>query len=291
MTSIKIIKNKINSAKNTKKITKTMEMVAISKTKKAKIKMLASRPYIENIQKIIQHLLSANLEYQHIYFQKKTIKTIGFIIISTDRGLCGNLNNNLYKKVLLHIQKYLNQNINIKLIILGDKGIQFFKNLNYDIVNHLNDIENQLNSIRLIQYIRVVLEEYINGKIDKLYIAYNQYNNTLSHTPCCNLFLPIIFTNENYVHKTIKWDYIYEPNPKILLDTLLNRFLESKIYQSVLENLASEQAARMIAMKTASDNSNNIIKQLQLIYNKARQAAITQELNEIVAGSHAITCN
>ncbi|CAL4317594.1 ATP synthase gamma chain [Buchnera aphidicola (Eriosoma grossulariae)] len=289
MAVVKEIKNKINSIINTKKITKAMEMVAVSKMKKIQEKLFNCRPYYENLIKVINHITYANLEYKHQYFQKRKVKNIGIIIISTDRGLCSNLNTNLFKKILLYIEKYSKKNITFKLIIFGSKGWKFFNDLNINILGGMTGIHEKINISELLGHIHIFLKEYNQKSIDKISIAYNHFYNTMIQKPKIINLLPI---NQTIQQDAItRWDYIYEPNSKILLDTLLNRFIESQIYQSILENLTSEQAARMIAMKTATDNSSNVIKELKLIYNKARQSSITQELIEIISGASVISTN
>ncbi|CAL4317577.1 ATP synthase gamma chain [Buchnera aphidicola (Eriosoma lanigerum)] len=284
MNSVKEIKNKINIVKNTKKITKAMEMVAVSKMRKIQEKMLSTRPYFENIIKVINHVSLANVEYKHPYLQDRKTKNIGIIVISTDRGLCSNLNSILFKKILINMQRYAEKNIKCKLVVFGSKGFQFFNKLQCNIISYMNQINNKINLSELLGNIHILLQEYKNNNIDKIFIAYNHFQNTMIQIPKLNILLPIINNNQN--KNSIKWDYIYEPNAKMVLNTLLDRFIESQIYQSILENLVSEQAARMLSMKNATDNSNNFIKELQLNYNKARQSSITQELIEIISGSN-----
>ncbi|WP_343154262.1 F0F1 ATP synthase subunit gamma [Buchnera aphidicola] len=284
---IKDIQNQITSVTSTKKITKAMEMVAISKMRKTEERMRLGRPYCEIIKKVIQHILKGNLEYQHSYLENREIKKVGMIIISTDRGLCGSLNTNLFKQVLLKIKAFMHINIPCDLILFGLKSLSVFKLYGSSILAKVTNIGENPDLSKLIGSIQIILEKYQNNKIDKVFIAYNKFHNKMSQYPIVNQLLPL--SPEKNILIKEKWDYLYEPESKLILDTLFDRYIESQIYQSILENIASEQAARMVAMKTATDNSGNRIKELQLIYNKVRQANITQELNEIIAGASAVS--
>ncbi|MXP67618.1 F0F1 ATP synthase subunit gamma [Pantoea sp. Aalb] len=296
MVSAKEIRTKIVSVQSTKKITKAMEMVAASKMRKTQERMVTSRPYANNIRKVINHLLLGHLEYKHPYlYQRKIIKNIGYLIISTDRGLCGSLNSTLFKKLLLDIKHWSDKNIKSELAIIGSKGVSFFNSIGSNIVAQMTGMGDNISLSDLIGPVKVMLEAYNKERIDRLYIASNEFNNTMSQTPIITQLLPLyLFKKEQteiQAKKEIQyktWDYLYEPDSKKLFDILLNRYIESQVYQSVVENLASEQAARMIAMKSATDNGGNLINELQLIYNRVRQASITQELNEIVSGASAV---
>jgi F-type H+-transporting ATPase subunit gamma len=287
--SKKEIKDQIISVTNTKKITKAMEMVAVSKMRKTEERMRLGRPYSEIIKKVIHHVLQGSLEYKHSYLEKRNDKRIGIIIVSTDRGLCGSLNTNLFKQVLFKIQNFAKINIPCDLILFGLKSLSVFKLYGSSIISSVTNLGETPDLSKLIGSIKIILEKYQNNQIDRLFIAYNKFHNKLSQYPKISQLLPLYNEKNIFSNKKIKWDYLYEPESKLILDTLFDRYIESQIYQSLLENIASEQAARMVAMKTATDNSGNRIKELQLIYNKVRQANITQELTEIVAGASAVS--
>lgn len=282
----KEIRTKIKSIKNTQKITKAMEMVAASKMRKAQDRMRASRPYADKIREVIGHLAHAHPEYKHPYLAERPVKRVGFIIISTDRGLCGGLNTNIFRSVVGAMREWGQQKVPMDLCTVGTKGYTFFNRLKGNIiaqVSHLGD-KPQIND--LIGVVKVMLDAYDKGTIDKVFLVYNKFINTMSQLPQVEQILPIRGEEQS----TLKhhWDYMYEPEAKDVLDMLLMRYVESLVYQGVVENVASEQAARMVAMKSASDNAGNFISELQLVYNKARQAAITQEISEIVAGAAAV---
>ncbi len=283
----KEVRTKIASIKNTQKITRAMEMVAASKMRKTKDRMQASRPYSKKIAKIIKHLAQANPEYKHPYLLTRDVKRIGIIVVSSDRGLCGGLNSNLFRTTLNRLVEWEHANIEVDVCTIGTKASGYFSNLKVNLVGqaiklgdapHLNDI---------IGVIKVMLDAYEEGRIDQLFVISNEFVNTMTQRPTVEQLLPIVACelDENL---NGHWDYIYEPDAKEVLDHLLNRYVESKVYQGLVENNACEQAARMVAMKSASDNAGNLISELQLIYNKARQAAITQEISEIVAGAAAV---
>lgn len=283
----KEIQNQITSVTNTKKITKAMEMVAISKMRKTEERMRLGRPYCEIITKVIRHILKGSVEYKHSYLENRDAKKIGMIIISTDRGLCGSLNTNLFKQVLLKIREFMYINVPCDLILFGLKSLSVFKLYGSSILAQITNIGENPDLSKFIGSIQIILEKYQNYEIDKIFIAYNKFHNKMLQYPIVTQLLPLS-PEKNILNKE-KWDYLYEPESKLILDILFNRYIESQIYQSILENIASEQAARMVAMKTATDNSSSRIKELQLIYNKVRQANITQELNEIIAGASAVS--
>ncbi|MGV3344628.1 F0F1 ATP synthase subunit gamma [Enterobacteriaceae bacterium LUAb1] len=288
MAGAKEIRNKIGSVKNTQKITKAMEMVAASKMRKTQERMAASLPYAETMRKVIGHIALGNLEYRHPYLEERDVKRVGYLVISTDRGLCGGLNINLFKKVLADMKEWSDQGVKSELAIIGSKGLSFFGAVGGNIVAQVTGMGDKPSLADLIGPVKVMLQAYDKGHIDKLYVVSNKFHNTMSQTPTISQLLPLppAEDEENMRKKT--WDYLYEPDPKALLDTLLRRYVESQVYQGVVDNLASEQAARMVAMKAATDNGGNLIKELQLVYNKARQASITQELTEIVSGASAV---
>ncbi|QIQ41636.1 MAG: F0F1 ATP synthase subunit gamma [Buchnera aphidicola (Microlophium carnosum)] len=288
MTSTKEIRNQIVSVVNTKKITKAMEMVAVSKMRKTEERMKAGRPYANIIKKVIDHVTQGNLEYKHSYLEQRETKRIGIIVISTDRGLCGSLNTNLFKQVLFKIQKFAKINIPCDLILFGLKSLSVFQLCGSTILAKVTNLGENPSLEALINSIDIILKAYQDKQIDKIFIAYNKFHNKMLQHPKIIQLLPFCKNNIKNVSSN-HWDYLYEPESTLILDTLFNRYIESQVYQSILENIASEQAARMVAMKTATDNSSNRIKELQLVYNKVRQANITQELIEIVAGASAVS--
>ncbi|ADP10847.1 membrane-bound ATP synthase, F1 sector, gamma-subunit [Erwinia amylovora Ea644] len=289
MAGAKEIRSKIGSVQNTQKITKAMEMVAASKMRKSQERMAASRPYAETMRKVIGHIALGNLEYKHPYLDERDVKRVGYLVVSTDRGLCGGLNINLFKKVLTDMKSWADKGVESDLAIIGSKGMSFFGSVGGNVVAQVNGMGDKPALSDLIGPVKVMLQAYDEGRIDKLYIVSNKFINTMSQSPQIVQLLPLPPADDaEGVVKKSTWDYLYEPDPKALLDTLLRRYVESQVYQGVVENLASEQAARMVAMKAATDNGGNLIKELQLVYNKARQASITQELTEIVSGASAV---
>lgn len=288
MAGAKEIRSKIGSVKNTQKITKAMEMVAASKMRKTQERMAASRPYADTMRKVIGHLALGNLEYKHPYLNERDVKRVGYLVVSTDRGLCGGLNVNLFKRLLNDMKLHVDNGIQSDLAIIGAKGLSFFSSVGSNVIAETSGLGDKPALADLIGPVKVMLQAFDEGRIDKLYIVSNKFNNTMSQTPTIAQLLPLPPAEGNEALENKTWDYLYEPDPKALLDTLLRRYVESQVYQGVVENLASEQAARMVAMKAATDNGGNLIKELQLIYNKARQASITQELTEIVSGASAV---
>ncbi|KXI30045.1 F0F1 ATP synthase subunit gamma [Paraglaciecola hydrolytica] len=286
MASGKEIKGKIGSIKNTQKITSAMEMVAASKMKKAQDRMALSRPYAANIRSVIGHLANANLEYRHPYLEEREVKRVGYIVISTDRGLCGGLNTNEFKLVVKDAKKWRDQGVQVDFAALGSKACGFFNRFGGSVVAAESGIGDAPSVKDIIGLVRIMLSAFNEGKIDRLFLVFNKFVNTMTQAPQIEQLLPLPKSDEKTLQH--RWDYIYEPDPKPILDRLLVRFVESQVYQGVVENSASEQAARMVAMKAATDNAGDIIEDLQLIYNKARQAAITQEISEIVAGAAAV---
>ncbi|WP_068547055.1 F0F1 ATP synthase subunit gamma [Thalassotalea crassostreae] len=282
----KEIKNKIGSVKNTQKITSAMEMVAASKMRRAQDSMSSSRPYAENIRNVIGHIARGQLEYRHPYLEEREVKRVGYIVISTDRGLCGGLNINLFKNVLKDSAKWQEQGAEVDFALVGSKAAGFFSSFGANIVAQKSGLGDSPSITDLIGSVKVMLDAYDNGEIDKLFVVYNKFVNTMTQKPTIDQLLPLPKSDDDAISH--RWDYIYEPDAQALLDQLLVRYVESQVYQGVVENLASEQAARMVAMKAATDNAGNLIDDLQLVYNKARQAAITQELGEIVAGAAAV---
>lgn len=289
MAGDKEILNKIRSVKNMQKITSAMEMVAASKIRKAQDQMQASRPYAERIRKVIGHLGAANPDYKHPFLEEREVKRVGIIIISTDRGLCGGLNINLFKRIISEISSLQEHKIEIDLVLVGSKAVQFFKRLGGNVVGtttHLGD-RPQIND--LIGAIKIMLDSYNEGTIDKLLLAHNEFVSTMSQKPEIKTLLPVSTLNDDSESLQSHWDYIYEPDAMDLLDGVLMRYIESQVYRGATENFACEMAAKMVAMKSATDNAGEIIDKLQLVYNKARQAAITQEISEIVGGAAAVS--
>ncbi|KGD64070.1 ATP synthase subunit gamma [Alcanivorax nanhaiticus] len=286
MASGKEIKGKIASVQSTKKITRAMEMVAASKMRKAQERMAASKPYASRMRQVVAHLANADLEYRHSYLQEREVKNVGYIVVTSDRGLCGGLNVNLLKNVVKSAQEWKEKGAKAQYCVVGSKGVSFFKSVGGNVEATVNGLGDTPHLNDLIGSIKVMLDAYDNGAIDRLYIVYNEFVNTMTQAPTNIQLLPLEAGEEEELKR--HWDYIYEPAPKELLDELLVRFIESQVYQGVVENNACEQAARMIAMKAASDNAGDIIRDLQLVYNKARQAAITQEISEIVGGAAAV---
>lgn len=287
MAAAKEIRRKISSIKSTQKITRAMELVAASKLKKCQQRMSLSKPYAIKIRQIISHLADSNTEYRHAFLEKREkILRVGYIVVSSDRGLCGPLNSALFRSVLLDIKEKEQQGIEVDICPIGTKAVQLFKRINANIVAQASHLGEKPAMSELIGVIKTLLDAFAEKKIDALYICANDFVNTMKQQPYIETLLPIK-AQEN---STLKhhWDYIYEPEAKTLLDYLLRRYVESQVYQGVIENVACEQAARMVAMKSATDNAGDIINDLQLVYNKARQAAITQEISEIVAGADAV---
>lgn len=283
----KEIRTKIVSVKNTQKITRAMEMVAASKMRKAQNRMQAARPYAHKIRNVIAHLGSAQVEYHHPYLlERKEIKRVGLIIISTDRGLCGGLNSNLFREALKRMQDWQSQGVEIDLCIIGSKAVGYFNRVAANIVGKAAHLGDEPSIEALIGTVKIMLDAFDEKNIDQLYLVSNEFVNSMIQKPTIEQILPVQASTEDELKH--HWDYIYEPDAKEVLDHLLQRYIESLVYQGLIENIACEQSARMIAMKSASDNAATLIDELELIYNKARQAAITQELSEIVSGAAAV---
>ncbi|HVY24050.1 MAG TPA: F0F1 ATP synthase subunit gamma [Steroidobacteraceae bacterium] len=287
MPGTKEIRTKIASVKSTQKITKAMQMVATSKMRKAQDRMRASRPYAERIRRVIGHLRLANPDFKHPYLVERDVKSVGFIVISTDRGLCGGLNANLFKAVIAAMREWQQKNVEINLSLIGSKGVQFFRRLTHvKTLGTVTNLGDKPHVADLIGNVKVMLDMYKDGKIDRLFVVNNMFINSMTQKPTITQLLPVVTEDADKLQKM--WDYIYEPSAAELLDGMLMRYIESQVYQGAVENVACEMAARMVAMKSATDNAGNLISELQLIYNKARQAAITKELSEIVGGAAAV---
>lgn len=289
MAGDKEILNKIRSVKNMQKITSAMEMVAASKIRKAQDQMNAAKPYADRIRRVIGHLGSANPDYKHPFLSERDIKRVGIIVVSTDRGLCGGLNVNLFKRVISDIAEYKKDNIEVDLVLVGAKAVQFFKRLGGNVLATTTHLGDRPKVNDLIGAIKIMLDAYNEEKIDRLLIAHNEFVSTMSQKPDMKTLLPVSAIDENDESLQAHWDYIYEPDAIDLLDGVLMRYIESQVYRGATENFACEMAAKMVAMKSATDNAGEIIDKLQLIYNKARQAAITQEISEIVGGAAAVS--
>ncbi|MCW8853122.1 MAG: F0F1 ATP synthase subunit gamma [Gammaproteobacteria bacterium] len=286
MSGAKEIRSKIKSIKNTQKITKAMEMVAASKMRKAQDRMTATRPYAEKMRNVICHLHHAHAEIKHPYMIEREVKRVGYIVITSDRGLCGGLNVNLFKKTLNDMIAFNEKGVEIDVVAVGKKAVEYFKRRGANVVAQASHLGDTPHLEELIGTIKVMLDAFEEGKIDEVYMVSNEFVNTMTQTANISKLLPIAGPED----KELKhhWDYIYEPDSQAILDSLLMRFIESQVYQGVVENIACEMSARMIAMKSATDNAGDIISSLETMYNKARQAAITQEISEIVAGAAAV---
>lgn len=282
----KEIRTQITSIKSTQKITSAMEMVAASKMRKAQDRMQLGKPYAQRIRSVVGHLASANPEYKHLYLQEREVKRVGFVLVSTDRGLCGGLNVNMFKAAIKSMQAWSDQGVEIDLCLIGAKAAAFFNSYGGNVVAAVRDLGEEPSVADLIGSVKIMLDAYAEGKIDKLYLTGNEFVNTMTQAPFVNQLLPLQADEDEKLKHT--WDYLYEPDAETLLEGLLTRYIESQVYQAVVENGACEQAARMIAMKNATDNAGDLIDDLELVYNKARQAAITQELSEIVSGAAAV---
>ncbi|MBE95919.1 F0F1 ATP synthase subunit gamma [Marinobacter sp.] len=287
MAAGKEIRNQISSIKSTQKITSAMEMVAASKMRKAQERMKATRPYAEKMRQVIGHIAKANVQYKHPFMVEREVKRVGYVVVSTDRGLCGGLNINLFKALVRDMRAWKEKGVEADLCTIGQKGASFFRSYGGNVVAALTHLGDSPSSEKLIGNVKVMLDAFSEGKIDRLYLVSNEFENTMTQTPQVEQILPLPPGEDEEEIKN-QWDYLYEPDARQILDGLLPRYIESQVYQGVVENLACEQAARMIAMKSATDNAGGIIDELQLAYNKARQAAITQEISEIVSGAASV---
>jgi F-type H+-transporting ATPase subunit gamma len=285
----KEIRIKIKSVQNTRKITRAMEMVAASKMRRAQDRMRMARPYAEKIRNVIQHLHYAHPEYRHPFLVNREAKRVGFIVVTSDRGLCGGLNTNLLKTALGAMREWNQQKVEIDLCTIGSKGFGFLKRIGGRIVSHVSHLGDTPRVTELIGTVKTMLDEYEAGRIDRVYVVYNRFVNTMTQEAQVEQLLPLPPAKTDEAGKLEHhWDYIYEPDARVVISDLLTRYIETLVYQAVVENLACEQSARMVAMKAASDNAGKMIDELKLKYNKARQAAITQEISEIVGGAAAV---
>ncbi|KRD31930.1 MULTISPECIES: F0F1 ATP synthase subunit gamma [unclassified Lysobacter] len=281
------IKTKIKSVQNTRKVTRALEMVSASKIRKAQERMKTSRPYARVMKQVIGHLAQANSDYQHPYMiERKETKRVGYIIVSSDRGLAGGLNNNLFRKLLGEMRKWQEQGVEVDVVTIGQKASVFFRRIKVNMLASVTHLGDKPHLEQLVGVIKVMLDAYSAGSIDRVFLSYNDFVNTMTQRAAFDQLLPLPEPETQVAHHD--WDYIYEPDAKTVLEHVLTRYIESLVYQAVLENVASEHAARMVAMKAASDNAGKLIDTLKLVYNKARQAAITQEISEIVGGAAAV---
>ncbi len=286
MAGAKEIRTKIKSVQNTAKITKAMEMVAASKMRRAQERMQATRPYAEKIRAVVSHLGNSHPEYKHPFLIERPLRKVGIIVVSTDRGLCGGLNINLFKKALIQLKQWQDQEIKFQAVTIGGKGLGFFKRVGAEIVAEASHLGDHPDISDVIGPVQVLLKSFEDGEIDAIYMISNEFVNTMTQQAELHQLVPVVASDDEELKH--HWDYIYEPSSKEVLDNLLDRYIESLVYKGVVENVACEMAARMIAMKSATDNAGDMINELQLIYNKERQAAITQEISEIVSGAAAV---
>ncbi|MFC6839564.1 F0F1 ATP synthase subunit gamma [Xanthomonas theicola] len=281
------IKTKIKSVQNTRKVTRALEMVSASKIRKAQDRMKTSRPYAQAMKQVIGHLAQASTDYTHPFLvQRDAVERVGYIVISSDRGLAGGLNNNLFRKMLGEVRQWQDKGAGIDVVTIGQKASVFFRRLKVDMVGSVGHLGDVPRVEQLVGVIKVMLDAFTEGKVDRVYLVYNRFVNTMTQKASFDQLLPLPPAENQVAHHD--WDYLYEPDAATVLEHVMTRYIESLVYQAVLENVASEHAARMVAMKAASDNANKLISTLQLIYNKARQAAITQEISEIVGGAAAV---
>ena len=289
MPGAKEIRTQINSIGNTRKITKAMEMVAASKMRRAQERMRAAQPYARKMRGVVAHLAHAHPEYKHPYVIEREVKAVGFVVVSSDRGLCGGLNVNLFRKTVMAMSEWHDKGVDVRVSVIGKKASAFFNRFKANIVSEAVGLGDAPQLGELVGAMKVMMDDYIEGRIDRLFVASNEFVNTMTQKPVVEQLIPIA-PGKNTDSKDLAhhWDYIYEPDARDVIDTLMARYIESLIYQEVAENSACEQAARMVAMKSATDNAGNLIDELKLVYNKARQAAITQELSEIVGGAAAV---
>jgi len=288
MAAGKEIRGKIKSVENTKKITKAMEMVAASKMRKAQDRMRAARPYSEKVRHIAANLSRANPEYSHPFMESNNADTVGFIVVSTDKGLCGGMNTNVLRAVTNQLRELQAQGKKAQAVAFGNKGFGFLNRIGATVISHATGLGDTPHLERLIGPMKVMLDAYSEGKISAVYLCYTRFINTMKQEPVVEQLLPLSAASLQSQSASHDWDYIYEPDAATVIDDLLLRYVEALIYQAVAENMASEQSARMVAMKAATDNAGNVINELKLVYNKTRQAAITKELSEIVSGAAAV---
>jgi F-type H+-transporting ATPase subunit gamma len=288
MAAGKEIRGKIKSVENTKKITKAMEMVAASKMRKAQERMRQARPYSDKVRNIAANLGKANPEYTHAFMKVNDAKSVGFIVVTTDKGLCGGMNTNVLRAVTNKLRELQGAGVKSQAVAIGNKGFAFLNRVGAQVVSHVTQLGDTPHLDKLIGPVKVLLDAYAQGKISAVYLSYTRFINTMKQEPVVEQLLPLTAESFKADEGSVGWDYIYEPDAQTVIDDLLLRYIEALVYQAVAENMASEQSARMVAMKAATDNAGNVIGELKLVYNKTRQAAITKELSEIVAGAAAV---
>lgn len=292
MASLKEIRAKVASIKSTQKITRAMQMVAASKMRRAQERMQLGRPYADSMRRVVSHLVKASPDYKHPYLVPRAVNRVGYIVVSSDRGLAGGLNINLFKKLMQHVKQQKSQSVETRFAVIGQKGVSFFKTFGGTVIAAEAHYGDNPSFEQLSVPVQVMLDAYNRGEIDEIYLVYNEFVNAMTQNPSVQRLVPIAaesLVDETMANREHSWDYIYEPTTKELLDGLMGRYVESIVYQGVVENIASEQSARMVAMKAATDNAGNLINELQLVYNKLRQAAITREISEIVGGAAAVS--
>ena len=292
MASLKEIRAKVASIKSTQKITRAMQMVAASKMRRAQERMQLGRPYADSMRRVVSHLVKASPDYKHPYLVPRAVNRVGYIVVSSDRGLAGGLNINLFKKLMQHVKQQKSQSDETRFAVIGQKGVSFFKTFGGTVIAAEAHYGDNPSFEQLSVPVQVMLDAYNRGEIDEIYMVYNEFVNAMTQNPSVQRLVPIAaesLVDETMANREHSWDYIYEPTTKELLDGLMGRYVESIVYQGVVENIASEQSARMVAMKAATDNAGNLINELQLVYNKLRQAAITREISEIVGGAAAVS--
>mgnify|MGYP002718382669 FL=1 len=292
MASLKEIRAKVASIKSTQKITRAMQMVAASKMRRAQERMQLGRPYADSMRRVVSHLVKASPDYKHPYLVSRAVNRVGYIVVSSDRGLAGGLNINLFKRLMQHVKQQKSQSVETRFAVIGQKGVSFFKTFGGTVIAAETHYGDNPSFEQLSVPVQVMLDAYNRGEIDEIYLVYNEFVNAMTQNPSVQRLLPIAaesLVDETMENREYSWDYIYEPTTKELLDGLMGRYVESIVYQGVVENIASEQSARMVAMKAATDNAGNLINELQLVYNKLRQAAITREISEIVGGAAAVS--
>lgn len=292
MASLKEIRAKVASIKSTQKITRAMQMVAASKMRRAQERMQLGRPYADSMRRVVSHLVKASPDYKHPYLVPRAVNRVGYIVVSSDRGLAGGLNINLFKRLMQHVKQQKSQSVETRFAVIGQKGVSFFKTFGGTVIAAEAHYGDNPSFEQLSVPVQVMLDAYNRGEIDEIYLVYNEFVNAMTQNPSVQRLVPIAaesLVDETMANREHSWDYIYEPTTKELLDGLMGRYVESIVYQGVVENIASEQSARMVAMKAATDNAGNLINELQLVYNKLRQAAITREISEIVGGAAAVS--
>ncbi len=292
MASLKEIRAKVTSIKSTQKITRAMQMVAASKMRRAQERMEIGRPYADSMRRVVSHLVHASSDYKHPYMQNRPVNKVGYIVVTSDRGLAGGLNINLFKALLKNVKEYQEQSVEVEFAAIGSKGVAFFKNFGGKVTSAVTDYGDNPTFEQLNSPVQAMLDDFSEGRLDKIYLVYNQFINAMTQSPNVAQLVPLpegSLEGDSGIQTELSWDYIYEPDVTTLVDGLMGRYIESIVYQAVMENIASEQSARMVAMKAATDNAGDLINDLQLVYNKLRQAAITREISEIVGGAAAVS--